>query len=135
MYGRCTILFEDPFWVAIFERGDESGFAVARFVFGAEPGDAELYQFALHKFQTLRFGSPVAPPESEDARVGFKRRQRLARRAVEHSVGTFAQRALQTEREALKETRQVESREEKEARERQRFLQKQEKKREKHRGR
>ena len=135
MECNCTIYFEDPFWVAVFERSDVCGYSVARFVFGSEPSETELQEFALKRFQTLLFSLPGPMPKLETHEVGFKRRQRDARQQTQQAgISTRAQRALQAERERMKRDRQEESREERETRERQKFLQKLAQKKEKHRG-
>jgi len=36
---KLTILFEDPFWIGIFERIDDNKLSVAKITFGAEPKD------------------------------------------------------------------------------------------------
>lgn len=136
MDGKCTVYFENPFWVAVFERVDERGHSVARFVFGGEPTEAELHIFAIRHFHLLSFSLPGPVPEIEEREAGFKRRQREARHQVlQKGIGTYAQHALQAERERMKQVRQEESREERNARERELFLLKQYKKKEKHRGR
>ena len=136
MEGKCIVFFEDPFWVAVFERCDETGYATARFVFGAEPGDAELYRFAIEQFVQLSF-SPAAPIEKiVREQIRFKRRQREARREVQREgPGTFAQRAVQAERERRKAEHRGVSRQEQEALIEERFRVKQEKKKQKKRGR
>ena len=40
---RFTVLFEDPFWVGVFERVEEGKLTVAKHTFGAEPSMAEIY--------------------------------------------------------------------------------------------
>ena len=44
---RFTVLFQPPFWVGIGERWTEEGYQAARVVFGAEPSDAQVYQWVL----------------------------------------------------------------------------------------
>lgn len=136
MYGKCTVYFEDPYWIGFFERCDENGYSVARFVFGAEPSEVELYLFGLRYFQNLVFSQPGPVPEKEKAELSFKRRQRqVHRQMTQAGAGTFAQRALQAERERMKQVRREETRAEREAGEREKFLRKQAQKKEKHRGR
>jgi hypothetical protein len=141
MDGKCTVYFEDPFWVAVSERIDEDGYSVARFVFGSEPMDAELHefaarQFAARQFAALSFSLPGPAPEPGEREIGFKRRQREARKQTQQQgVDTYAQRALQAERERMKQVRRAESQDEREAGQRQKFLLKQAQKKEKHRGR
>ncbi len=133
--SKCTVYFEDPFWVAVFERLDGCGYSVARFVFGSEPSETELHEFALKHFQTLSFSLPGPRSKLTSHEVRFKRRQREARQQTQQAgIGTRAQRALQAERERMKRDRQEESREERETRERQKFIQKLTQKKQKHRG-
>ena len=79
MEGKCTIYFEDPFYVGIFERIDERGYSIARYVFGAEPCDAELLQFVCNDYRRLQFSSPVPNTKNLTPNINFKRRQREAR--------------------------------------------------------
>lgn len=136
MQAMCTIYFADPFWVGVFERIDEAGYSVARHVFGAEPSDAELYAFILENYARLQFSPPGPLPERTTTEPNFKRRQRLARRQVEtDGISTWAQRALQAERERRAQEHKEESRVERDEQERQKFLQRQERKKQKHKGR
>jgi hypothetical protein len=133
--GKLTVLFDDPFWVGVFERSDESGYAVARVVFGAEPSDAELYAVINQRYRELDYGKPQTGGSVEERRVNFKRRQREARRTLrQQGVGTKAQQAMQHEYERRKSERQQVSREEKEREQAERFRLRQEKKKQKHRG-
>jgi hypothetical protein len=136
MDGKCTIYFEDPFWVGVFERVDDSRYSVARFVFGSEPGDALLHQFALQQYAGLVFSTAQPASEAQPKEISFKRRLREARQQTgTHGVGTYAQRMLKAEQEQAKTTRQEESRAEREERDHQKLLAKQEQKKQKHRGR
>ena len=40
--SRLTILFDDPFWIGLYEREDDTEDSVCRIVFGAEPRDQEV---------------------------------------------------------------------------------------------
>jgi len=136
MEAKCTLYFESPFWVGLFERNDENGYSVARHVFGAEPGDAELYQFILKEYHRLRFSAPVENTRQTKPEAGIKRRQREARRAVQEAgAGTFAQRTLQASYEQDKITHAEKRNEEREKQQAEQFRQKQEKKKQKKRGR
>jgi hypothetical protein len=136
MDGKCTIYFEDPFWVGIFERMDDSGYSVARCVFGSEPGDALLHQFALRQLQKVAFSTAKPAPAAQSKETGFKRRLREARQQTDsQGIGTYAQRMLKAEQEQVKTTHQEESRAEREERQRLKLLAKQEQKKQKHRGR
>ena len=56
---KVTIQFETPYWIGIFERNDDEGYAVARQVFGAEPTDPELYEFVSIHFYELKFSASL----------------------------------------------------------------------------
>jgi len=135
MEGKLTVYFDDPFWVGVFERTDEAGYAVARVVFGAEPSPVVLYAWVLQHYAHLPFSQPQAVEKPDERPLSFKRKQRQARQAAEQSgTGTWAQRALQAERERNKQVRQVETRAEREAQEAERFALRQERRKEKHKG-
>ena len=45
--SRLTILFDDPFWIGLYEREDDTEYSVCRIVFGAEPRDQEVYAYLM----------------------------------------------------------------------------------------
>jgi hypothetical protein len=53
MMATMTVFFDDPFWVAVLELHHDGRVRAARQVFGAEPTDAEIYQYLL------RYGSAL----------------------------------------------------------------------------
>ena len=57
---RFTVLFQPPFWVGIGERWTEEGYQAARVVFGAEPSDAQVYQWVLASWHRLPFTAAEA---------------------------------------------------------------------------
>ena len=74
-----TVLFQPPFWVGIAERWEEAGYSAARVVFGAEPTDAQLYQWLEREWHRLNF-SPAAEGEGPvRERKNPKRARRGAR--------------------------------------------------------
>ncbi len=135
MECACMIYFEDPFWVGIFERTSEKGYAVVRYVFGAEPTEAELLRFALHRYAFLRFSEPGPVRERKSAPLNFKRRQREIRQQEDlRGHLTRAQAAVQAERERQKVARKQTSRAERDTAQGQQFELRQAKRKEKHRG-
>lgn len=130
-----TVFFEGPFWVGVFERVEDGRLSVCRVVFGSEPRDYEVWDFVLKNYYGLRF-SPAVEAALKDGRVNPKRRQREARRqTLQAGIGTKSQQALQLQREAIKTERRQIGREQKEARKERLFELKQQKRKEKHRGR
>ena len=134
--GSFTVLFQPPFWVGIAERWDKEGYSAARVVFGAEPTDARIYQWLEREWHRLDF-SPAA--EGERPVTGRKNPKRARREAGEatrnRGAGTRAQEALsrQREQEGLDRKREAKSRREHQRQEK--YLLRQQKKREKKRGR
>ena len=97
--SKLTIYFEELFWVGVFEKLDGDKLSVCRMVFGAEPTDAEIYDFILKHYYHLRFSSPVKAEIKQKA-DNPKRRQRNARKQLENTgLGTKSQQALQKQYE------------------------------------
>ena len=59
MESQLTILFENPFWVGIYERIDGDCYQVCKITFGTEPSDREVYEFLLRNWAVLRFSQPT----------------------------------------------------------------------------
>lgn len=135
MEARLTIYFEDPFWVGVFERIERNQLSVCKVIFGAEPRDYDVLQYVLDHYHELRFSEPVVH-EARKRADNPKRRQRAAAREMQQTgVGTKSQQALQAQREMMKVERKIVSKEEREAEAQRRFELRQQKKKEKHRGR
>jgi hypothetical protein len=130
MSAVFTVFFEDPFWVGLLESEDSSGLCVARVVFGAEPGNAELLDFMLNRFASMPRFSPQAPaPRSrgetviaiEPRQLNPKRAARAASKAMRSSPSTKAQAALSAARDAAKGEREASSCEDRRAASARRF--------------
>ena len=132
--GKITVFFEDPFWVAVFERIENDKLSVAKVTFGAEPKDYEVYECILKHYYCLQF-SPAVETVVKEAKRNPKRMQRDVKKQMkETGIGTKSQQALKLQQEQNKQERKVKSREQKEADELRMFALKQQKKREKHKG-
>ncbi|MBO4867096.1 MAG: YjdF family protein [Ruminococcus sp.] len=135
MEGKLTVYFDDPFWVGVFERCDGGKLSVCRVTFGAEPTDCEVYGFALRHWDGLTFSKAIEAEKRKTA-DNPKRRQRNARKQMaQKGIGTKSQQALQKQLEENKLERKVRTREEKQAEAKRLFELKQQKKKEKHKGR
>lgn len=118
----------------MFERIDEGKYSVCKVTFGAEPTDAELWEFIRRHYTTLVF-SPAEEANLRQPADNPKRRQRNARKLLSDTeVSTKARQALQKQREEQKTERKEKSRETREAEMQRRFELRQKKKKEKHRG-
>ena len=132
--SKLTIYFEEPFWVGVFEELEGDKLSACRMVFGAEPTDAEVYDFILKHYYHLRFSAPVKT-EIRPKADNTKRRQRNARKQLEKSgIGTKSQQALQKQYEENKTERKRTTHEQREAEKQWQFELKQQKRKEKHRG-
>ena len=133
--GKLTVYFEEPFWVGVFEHIEGKKLSVCKVTFGAEPKDYEIQEFILKNYSRLRFSPSVDVTVRKEA-VNPKRAQREARKQVTSSgIGTKSQQALQLQREENKQLRKTVSREQREAEKQRQFDRKQQKRKEKHRGR
>lgn len=133
--ARLTVLFENPFWIGIFERISDEKLSVCKVTFGAEPKDYEVWEFVLNNYYKLKF-SPSVNVEIKKPSSNPKRLQREVKKQLQNSgIATKSQQALSLQREEMKTERKQFSKEQKEAEKEHLFELKQQKRREKHRGR
>jgi len=133
--ARLTVFFEEPFWVGVFERVEDGKLSVCKVTFGSEPRDNEVWDFVLRKYYSLKF-SPAVEVAVKDCRMNPKRMQREAKRqTMQVGIGTKSQQALQMQREERKTEHRRITREQKEADKQWMFDLKQQKRKDKHRGR
>ena len=131
-----TILFENPFWIGLYERIDNEKYEVCKITFGAEPKDYEVYDFLLYNWNKLRFSPPVRTDNVEERRINPKRMQReISGQLQDKGIGTKAQQALKLQHEQGKIERKIQNREQEEAEKERQYALRQEKKKAKHRGR
>ena len=133
--GKLTVYFDNPFWVGVFERIEDDKLSVCKVTFGAEPKDYEVLQFILKNYSQLKFSPSVDVKVRKEAK-NPKRMQREARKQTALSgIGTKSQQALQQQREENKLLRKTISKQIQEAENQRRYDLKQQKRKEKHRGR
>ena len=131
---KCTVFFEDPFWVGVFERNENGKLSVAKVTFGAEPKDCEILDFVLKHYYDLQF-SPAVAIVVKETKKNPKRAQREVRKEMKKTgIGTKSQQALKLQQEQNKQQRKVQNRERNRAKAQRKFELKQQKKKEKHRG-
>ena len=120
-YAVLTVLFEDPFWVGLYEREGN--------------GTYQVYAFLLEHWRQLPFSPSMEGAVPEGRRINPKRMQRQIQRSLQNTgIGTKAQQALQLQREQDKAARSRRSREDREAEADRQFALRQEKRRENHKG-
>ena len=115
MEGKFILLFEDPFWVGYFERQDENGVQTAKYIFGAEPTNAQLISFSHHDYPHLQFLTSQSCSPSVNSPINYKRRQREIRKQMTSPVNhthsqEIYQRELEKEKQKANSTAKAEKR-------------------------
>ncbi len=132
---RITVMFEEPFWIALYERESGGKYEVCKITFAAEPKDSEVWELLLRNHKSLSFSPQLEAAEVEERRFNPKRMQREAKRATElKPIGTKVQQALKLLHEQKKLERKARTREQRELDAERRFAQRQKKKKQKHKG-
>lgn len=133
--SKLTVLFEEPFWIGIYERENDGKYEVCKITFGAEPKEYEVYDFILKNWIKLRFSPSIEVEKIGEKHINPKRMQRAIRNQLQNTgIGTKAQNALKLQQEQGKLERKSRFREDREAEKEHQFKLQQEKRKEKHRG-
>jgi len=134
--AQLSVFFEEPFWIGIYERMEENRIEACKIIFGSEPKDYEVYRFLNENWKNLKFSPPVPGEDLDERRINPKRMQRdIARQLQNPGVGTKAQQALKALRENSKAERKKLSKLRKDEEKERQFEIRQQKKKEKHKGR
>ena len=133
---KLTIYFEEPFWVGIFERSIDEKFSVCKVVFGAEPKDNEIFGLVLNRYSKLKYSPEILYEKAFKEKVNPKRVQRDVKKQLNNKcVSTKSQQALKLQQEQNKTIRKIKTKEQKELEKEKLYSLRQQKKREKHKGR
>lgn len=134
--SRLTVYFDPPFWVGVYERICDGKLEAAKITFGAEPKDYEVYDYLQKNWSKLRFSPSVDAVPAAERTMNPKRRQRAIRSELARQGGsTKSQQALALQREVDQTVRKAHTRQVKEEEKARRFALRQEKRKEKRRGR
>lgn len=134
---KLTVLFNEPFWIGVFEIVENDEYKVCKITFGTEPKDEETHELILKKFYSLNFSNPILSEENNiiDKKQNPKRLQRSIRKeTAARGIGTKAQIAMQLQHEQCKVERKKKSKEQRELEEQRKFELKKKKRLEKHKG-
>ena len=133
---KLTIYFEEPFWVGIFERSIDEKFSVCKVVFGAEPKDNEIFGLVLNRYSKLKYSPEILYEKAFKEKVNPKRVQRDVKKQLNNKgVSTKSQQALKLQQEQNKTIRKIKTKEQKGLEKEKMYSLRQQKKREKHKGR
>lgn len=137
---HITILFDPPYWLALFERFEDQQYSVARVIMDtAEPENTQLKTFFDQlDLLNLSYSRPERIEKAKKEHVSFKKQQKLVKKATTDSkhkhVYTKAQILLKEQFEESKMAHKKQTRLEIEEEENRKFELKQQKRKEKHRG-
>lgn len=134
---KLTVLFQEPFWIGIFEINEANEYNVCKITFGAEPKDAQTYEFILKRFYSLNFSHPIISVNNSftEKRQNPKRLQRsIQKETSTKGISTKAQIAMQLQHEKCKIEHKKKSKEQREQEEQRQFDLKRKKKLKKHKG-
>ena len=93
--GTLTVLFEDPFWIGLFEVTDHEGLHVCKVIFGAEPTEKEVMEFVDKNWHRLQFSQAMDVAPTTEIRKNPKRQLREAKKQMQlRGIGTKSQQAL-----------------------------------------
>ena len=105
MKTESTLYFDGQFWVGVIERHEADRVRAVRIVFGAQPSDAEFYEFLLAHANALlcRLDEAASTPDMAQRQTTHhnpKRTQRQASRLARRALpSTASQASIQAERE------------------------------------
>ena len=126
--GVLTIIFDEPFYKAIFEQFDGTEYKVAQVNMGTSlPTMPKIINLVNEHYSDLRFSKSTRDQEVMNHRLAHKEVRK-------RGIGTKAQQALKKQFEKSKITRKKMNKDRKREMQKERFLQKQIKRRKKHRG-
>lgn len=132
---KLTVFFEEPFWIGVLEQMEKDRLSVCRIVFGTQPKDYEIQEFILRNYCKLKF-SPSVDMVMKPEKTNPKKIQREVRKqTMQRGIGKKSWQALKLQREEHKLERKAVSKEQQKAEKQRQFDLKQQKRKEKHRGR
>ncbi len=128
------VLFEEPFYIGIFEKVENNKVYVAKVTFGKEPKDKELSVYLNENYYKLKW--QISDEVVKDNEIkNPKRKQREARKEMlKKIVGTKSQNAIKKQYEENKVINKKKVREDKEVLDKIKYELKQKKRKEKHKG-
>ena len=133
--GSLTVLFENPFWIGLFEMIDQQGLRACKVTFGAEPTDKEVMEFVDKNWHRLQFSQAIEVSSESERKVNPKRQLREAKKQMQaKGIGTKSQQALKLRQEQNKTERKQRTKAERDAEKQRQFDLRQAKKKEKHKG-
>lgn len=134
--SKLTVYFDDPFWIGVYERVTDGNLEVCKITFGAQPKDYDIYHFFLQNWNKLCFSPPIKADNNRAKKMNPKRMQRaIKKQLIEQGIATKSQQALKLQQEESKRIHKKKIRRLKDDEKQRQFELRQQKRKEKHRGR
>ncbi|MNI36095.1 hypothetical protein D3C73_901360 [compost metagenome] len=135
---KLTVFFNGQYWVGVVESQVGSSLRACQFLFGAEPKDGEILEFVHYKMLDLLASSQqqveICPNTAK--RINPKRLARQVAKEIQmRGVSTAAQEAMRLELETRKKEKKILNKTMLEEMKEYKYQLKQQKAKEKHRGR
>lgn len=131
---KMRVLFEEPFYIGVFERVENNRIYVAKVTFGKEPKEKELNAYLNENYYKLKWQISDEIFKVNEIK-NPKRRQREARKELlKKTIGTKAQNAIKKQYEENKNINKKKAKINKELSDMKKYELKKEKRKEKHKG-
>lgn len=132
--GSFSVFFEDPFWVGVFESYDNGILKIAKITFYKEPTERELQEFLIEDYDKLKFFE-YKDSTSLNKKMNPKRKIRDAKKQMKSNFCISKSKDYISRQFELNKINKKKSKaKEKEFLNEEKFIQKQAKRKEKHRG-
>lgn len=136
-----SIVYDEPFWIALFESFYEGTYSVAREVIGtSEPTTSDIVMFFKRlDWQRLHYTVPIVEERQKKYEISFKKQQKLTQKTMKTSnykyVYSKAQEELKKQQEQDHKMKKASARHQREEDRKRKFEIRQAKKKQKHKGR
>jgi hypothetical protein len=136
---QTTVLFEDPYWIALIERQIDGHYSVARIIIStSEPSGADLIIFFNHlNFENIKFSKPVKAESIVSKEVSFKKqlhKNKVSQNSTLRHTYTKAQAMLKQQQTEIKTEKKHITKVDREIEMQFKFELLQQKRKEKHKG-
>ena len=74
--SSLTILFENIFWIGLYERIDGDKYEVSKIILGAEPKDYEVYDFLQQNWHKLKLAQQALKLQLEQGKLERRAKRR-----------------------------------------------------------
>lgn len=135
VFIQLTVFFDDPFWVGVVEKNENQQLTVSKVTFGLEPKENEVYEWIYHNYDRLMFSPAVENVVVERKKSPKRKLREVKKQCSNTGIGTKSQQALKLQHEKFKQERKHLKQIDKESEKKRLFDLKQQKRKEKHKGR